>query len=826
MRIFAAASLILILGAVNIDGQSPAEKPADQSAAKAFKQDVQPVLQQFCVRCHGPEKQKAKLRLDQLNADLVAGSDAETWHDVLNKLNLGEMPPDKEPQPSKEDRQKTINWLTAQLKRAADQRRSTGGRVVLRRLTRYEYNNTMRDLLGLELDYAENLPPEPKSKDGFKNNGQSLGISPIQMEYYLKAARSALSKAIVSGPKPQIFTHQVTKSDKGKSRKGSAVSPDGRVLPGEIFLARCLEFPREGLIRVRVTAEAEVPQGQGYPRMKVSIGHRADVHSPDLALGVIDLMPTKGPQTYTFTGRIERFPLPGHNPKFPGMLVSVTNDCQIDVDLKKLRQKIAKLRKTAKSKKKDAAEKAKQELAKIVIPKLPTIVIKSVDFEGPVFDSWPPRSHRNILFDKPTSTTESSYARKVIEQFAGRAYRRPITADDIDPIFDFYQSVRPKMPNFEGAIREALAMVLISPDFLYLVEPAGSRKGLAPLTNHELASRLSYFLWSTMPDQALRRSADSGKLSQPVELEKQVRRMIADERSQSFIEHFTGQWLDLSGLERVAINPEYYPKFNDDLKRHMKYETLHFFAEVLRKDLSAMTLIDSDFVMINEPLAKHYDISGPKGMAFARVAVKESDRRGGLLTQASILMINSTGEDSHPIRRAVWLRDRLLDDPPAAPPPDVPELKSEDANFASLPLKQQLELHRKKASCNDCHAQIDPWGIPFENYDAIGKWREQVNRVVKRKKNFVKSPVVAESTLPSGHKVSGINDLKQYLKTHQRRQFARALVRKLLAYSLGRSLEFTDGPQVDALVRDFTDNDYRLDELIVSIVKSKAFSSK
>jgi hypothetical protein len=304
--------------------------------------------------------------------------------------------------------------------------------------------------------------------------------------------------------------------------------------------------------------------------------------------------------------------------------------------------------------------------------------------------------------------------------------------------------------------------------------------------------------------------------------------MISDSRSENFVVHFTNQWLDLSGLDRVAINPNYYPEFDERLKPMMKRETQAFIGEILRHDLSALNLIDSDFVMLNEPLAKHYGMAnadgGPRGGDFERVELQPGDRRGGLLTQGSFLMINSNGEDSHPIRRAVWVLDRLLDDPPAPPPPDVPELDSEQADFAELPLKKQLEVHRTKDACNDCHRNIDPWGVAFESFDAVGLWRTSVLRRVAKK--TVMGPVDDQATLPNGTEVAGVEGLKTYLLQHDRDRFAKALGSKLLAYGMGRSLVFEDRLAVEALVKSFEQNEYRLSDLIVAIAQSETFQNK
>jgi hypothetical protein len=773
----------------------------------AYKQEVQPVLAKHCFRCHGEKKQEGDLRLDNLNSDFSDGAAAETWHDVLNKLNLGEMPPEDEKQPTAAEFNNVVDWLTLELKRVAAAKQSTGGHVVLRRLTRYEYNNTLCDLLGIDFNFSEDLPPEPSSEDGFQNSGAALGMSPLQIELYLQAARLALSKVIVTGDEPEIFKHHIEESTARK--KNNVAAEPNQLTPGTSFVARILEFPREGEIVVRVHAGAIVSEGAPYPRMRLTLGMRSDVLTAEEAFAEVDVTASADePEVYEFRGRIERYPLPGHNPKFPGIMVTVWNG--------EPGAKPAKKKKNKKDESQDSPAKAEI---------VSTIVVKSVDFEGPVFKSWPPESHTNILFARETNEDEASYARQVISKFASRAYRRPASETEVELLTSFYEKIRPQWPTFEGAIRETLAMVLVSPEFLYLMEPNDRPGKKQLLTDYELASRLSYFLWSSMPDEKLFDLAENGQLRKPNVLAKQVREMIANPKSENFVNNFTDQWLNLSGIDRVAVNPEYYPTFDDNLKRDMRRETQAFFAEILQKDLSALNLIDSDFAMLNRPLAKHYGIEGPRGQTFERVALSPADRRGGLLTQGSVLLSNSTGEDSHPIRRAVWLLDRLLNNPPPPPPPDVPELDSDEPDFASLPLKEQLEIHRKKESCNNCHRKIDPWGIAFENYDAIGKWRTEVLRAPKKGRGKT-SPVVSNSTLPGGHEIDGLPDLKKHLLEHQRERFSRALVAKLLTYGLGRSLEFTDEEIVESLSKKFADADYRISDLIVAIVEAEPFQHK
>ncbi len=776
---------------------------ADEPKPVTFARDIKPVLKRLCLGCHGPAKQKGKLRLDTLSPDLVKGADAETWHDVLNKLNLGEMPPKKAKQPTVAERRVLVGWVTAELQRAERAARSTGGRVVMRRLTRYEYNNTLRDLLGVQLDFAENLPPESVSRDGFQNNGSVLGISPIQIEYYLKAARLALGKAIVTGPRPEVVKHHAIKSEKIRRIKGPV---SNRLGPSSRFIVRLMEFPREGEVVVRVRAHAVVPPGAGVPRMRIGMGVRADVRAPEKTLAEVDVDNSE-PRTFTFRGRIESFPLPGHNPKYPGLQVTVYNAYEDG------RPKTRKKKK--KKKKKTPVEPD---------PTQPLLVIESVDFEGPIFDAWPPETHTRIFFPTSGQPTERQYAGKILARFMTRAFRRPVDEAELAGSLALYDKLRTGSPSLEIAVRDVLSLVLVSPEFLYLVEPRTGSASRQPLDNFELASRLSYFLWSTMPDDRLFELARAGKLTDQSVRQAEVRRMLKDPRARQFTEHFTDQWLDLSGLDRVAVNPEFHPTFDDRLKQDMRDETQHFFAEILNADLSALNLLKSDFAMLNRRLAGHYGIPLPPGGDMQRVELPEGSHRGGLLTQGSFLLSNSNGEDSHPVKRAVWVLDRLLDDPPAPPPPDVPDLDPSRPNLAKLSLKQQLEVHRKKEACNNCHRKIDPWGVVFENFDAVGRWRTVVTGPRKKKRG--RQPVDAAVGLPDGRQVDGVEGIQEYLVEAKSRQFARALVKRLLTYSLGRSLEYSDRRMVDSLTRGFIESDYRLGRLIVAIADSRPFLTK
>jgi len=781
------------------------------SVAKAtdldFHGDVRPILAERCFSCHGPDKQKGKVRFDTLSTDLANDSAAaETWHDALNALQLGEMPPDDEPQPTDVERQQLTSWIQGALDHALAAKHSTGGKVVIRRLNRAEYQNTMRDLLGLDIDFIRNLPPDTPSPDGFQNNGAALGMTGMQLEQYLDTARDALSRVIVTGPQPEVFETQTQESDQDKG-KGNYTHILGRT--GQ-FVSRVEKFPYQGVFEMRVRARAKLPSPDSpFPGIRIDLGYLADTQRPAKQVGTATVSSTEV-QEFVFRGRMEEFPLQSkEHAKYPGALIWIRNTYDDDSDFDE--------RKTIETPNPKNPKKPKKTTVYEPDPDFPQVIIESVSFTAPVFQQWPPKTHRRLL-------PEGMEPEEIITEFLHRAYRRPPTSDEVAELLSFYETIRPNVESLESGMRETLAMALISPQFLYLVEPnqdAESRQ----LTEYELASRLSYFLWSSMPDDQLFELAGTGKLSQPGTLEAEVERMLSDPKSRRFVEQFSDQWLDLAQLDRVAVNPEYYPDFNDELKPWMRGETHAFFAEILTHNLSALNFIDSDFAMLNQPLARHYGVAdGPRGMEFERVPLPADSQRGGLLTMASTLVGNSTGEDSHPIKRAVWIRERLLHDPPAPPPPNVPALDSEDPNFAKLSVREQLELHRKDPSCNDCHRGIDPWGVAMEQFDAIGLFREEIRR--KDGKRFVSLPVVANDTLPDGTQVQGIAELKSYLLDRRKDQFTHALTGKLLSYALGRSLELTDTPQVDAIAEDFAASEYRLRDLVKQVATSEAFRTK
>ena len=774
-----------------------------------YTQEVLPILISRCGHCHGPETQEARIRFDQLSTDLSGNrAAAQTWREALHAMNAGEMPPEDEPPLNSQQRETLTRWISSTLKRAIAQQRSTGGRVVLRRLNRDEYQNTMFDLLGLDMDYVRDLPPDGLSPDGFRNDGQSLLMSAIQLETCLDTARRALEKVVVSGPPPKVFRHRFEQSNVRRWRGPTETS--NRLERAQKFLARIVDdYPEEGEFRIRVRTGAHLKADKGFPLLEVAVGYRPDTEVYFRVVRVREVV-SEDSQQFEFRGRIENFPLPVRGQgKFPGLVIRCRN---LYDDGTPRPTKLEKIERDG-----ETREVFREE------PHLPHLLIESVEFEGPVFAEWPPSLHRRILFaSELRDSNEVRYLKQVLHRFMSRAYRRPPTRREVEDMFSFFASIRPHFTRFEDAVRETLAMVLIQPDFLYLMEPGGDQKRM--IGDWELASRLSYFLWSSMPDQRLFELASVGLLNEPRVLEAEVQRMLADKRAQRFTTEFVNQWLRLDGVDQVFVDPDSYPDFHEALKSEMRSETTEFFVELLHTDSSALNLLKSDFTMLNEPLARHYGIEGVYGKKFRRVDLPEHQHRGGLLGHASILLANSSGHDSHPIRRAVWIRDRLLGDPPAPPPPDVPELDETNPEFTILSVREQLEIHRGQESCASCHRDIDPWGIALENFDAVGRWRDSIRK--KHGDSFETRPVLAEAVLPDGTRIQGADGLKEHLVQQRKGQFARALVRSLLTYALGRTLELSDEAELDDLTDQFIADGFHLQPLIQRIVDSEAFRTK
>lgn len=1037
-----------------------------------FVKDVQPLLQKYCFDCHGEEKQKGSIQLSVLSPDFVNGHDAPQWHGALDMINSGEMPPAKEQQPSNEERQIIVDWLTDGIQLAKESKKGKSKQVI-QRLTKQQYTNTLQDLLGVKINFGDELPDDPLSEIGFSNNAELLTSSTLHLETFQKIARNALDQAINIGEKPPVshyrmhFGKNIGKGQPNTTTRGymslpivgddfyvEVLSEEGDVKSGEtvekikpyfsaslrgsdpkrvqikkkgISLLSALphietteggkfgawhgpspnlamqikdQYPSEGDFAIRVkaskggafklplvnatsltnakplikldknnipkkfpangrnnlvlasnkftqleglvqsktlartlipdnsnshisgeitfkvpyrgadyfqidivhpevTADAmssisltingEItfnspiyPTGKAKPGelvtssigvaylirdKKINVSFSSDAnfsgfsdivftkigvdnkHVNALKLDYYDnikfanaepeMIPYIGSRTddgmdyktftesvavtnskdeekiYTFYGRLENLPIPHHGTQgnhitSSSLKVGLWNHNLVKKDT---------------------------ELGS-------TLHVDYIEFEAPYFEKWPSQTHQDIFIETNESNS-ITYANEILESFITKAFRRPVTEDELALYMDYWLSIKDDYPVFEQGIKETLVAVLSSTNFLYLAKPSQEAKlaGLPikvidghatgeptsqisnllgvskanassldkPNSEYALASRLSYFLWNSPPDSELLTLAQNGQLS--TQLPQQIDRMLAHEKVMRFIEVFTSQWLRLDRQQSQTVDVSTYPDYTRFVKQDMALETQHFFKTLLQDNLSVLNVIDADFTLLNQNLAEFYGIDNVEGSQFTKVYLKENTARGGLLSQGAFLTGHADGVHSHPVKRAVWVKEKILGDSPPPPPPNVPELDTETPGFEKLTLKQQLELHRDKDSCRDCHAKIDPYGVVFEKYDAVGRLRE----------TYKGKPIDDQVTLPNGTSITGVSEIKNYLLDQQKDQVALSVAKHLYAYALGKEISFHDEDALNDILEKSKRSNYRMQTLINAIVESPAF---
>lgn len=805
-----------------------------------FQESVQPILVRSCLACHGPERSEGRLRVDRLDPDLLTGPDVERWREVYNVLGNSEMPPEDEADYALADAERgnIVDWLSDELNKASLVRRNTKEHSSFRRLTKYEYNYALQDLLGLPYDLAKKLPPETASEDGFKNSSELLQMSAMQFASYREIGLKALKRATVSGERPQAVTYIISmqeemaratsgKGDKtfdqndesydrnrhrqhlfdretgkgihfsdGKSTprpeavagQTPDVSPVVLVLPRSNELKLNLDrfLPDEGIMRVRIRVGRSTIKADEYASLRLIFSaHTSNNANFSQVISERDIpvtAPAENPQFINFDiplGDIQRNPFRKLTTTFPRRdeFLHIRNESN--------------------------AGGRKDPLH---------LLIDYVEISAPFYEQWPPKTHTDIFIDSDNKGDEEIYGREVLAQFLRRVWRRPVASQEVDQFMALFARYRPGFSTFEDAMLEVLATALATPEFLYLTQKVSTEAAPSQLriSALEFASRLSFFLWSSIPDDELLELAEQGKLREPAVLTAQIDRLLADRRSRRFSQNFVQQWLGLDGLDSVVHVTD------ASLKEAMQQEPIAFFDEVLSHDRSIMNFIHSDFAMVNERLASHYRIAGVHGPHFRSVPVESQMHRGGLLTGGAILAMNSDGKDSHPLKRGVWMLERILHDPPPPPPPNVPEVDLTDPEILKMTLKERIADHRNKPACISCHSRIDPWGIAFENYDALGAYRTQISN----------KPVDATSELFNKQTLAGIDGLKRYLLADRQDQFARAMVHKMTAYALGRPLSFGDHADIDGLTATFRKRGDRLGDLVHLVITSDIFNSK
>jgi hypothetical protein len=733
---------------------------SEPPAKVSFSQQVAPLLKTHCLKCHSGDKPRAGAALDRFTDDASTAADPKTWEKVRRTLQAREMPPPERPQPSDAERNLLLRF--AEQLAGADGTKRNPGRVTMRRLNRTEYNNTIRDLVGVDFKPANDFPADDVGY-GFDNIGDVLSLSPVLMERYLAAAERIVKEAL--GEEPLVSgARRVTAEQFQPSRPNELVKGFRLVGLKQEVAAPAWTLMRQGDYILRVRAHGP----GGAVRMVLRVDGR-DVRTVDVRAVAAR------PQVFETRLTLDAG---SHVASIRHMQGTETlgGDRSLHVQLLELEG--------------------------------PT----GQQAEAPVRPAARPLTYQRIMICQPgPSLPRDDAARQILGAFARRAYRRPVRPDEVVRLVSLVQQAQKEGESFETGIGLALQAVLVSPHFLFRVELDPPRPGnpVHSLTEHELASRLSYFLWSSMPDEELLSLADSGGLRR--DLDTQVTRMLRDPKGKALVENFTSQWLETRNLRDRAPDPKLFPGFNPKLRAAMTREPELFFGAILQEDRSIQDLLDADFTFVNETLARHYGIAGVKGEEFQRVQLAES-QRGGILTMASVLTVTSNPTRTSPVKRGKWILENILNAPPPPPPPDAGELKETPEALKAGSLRQRMEQHRARPECASCHARMDPLGFGFENFDAIGSWRS-------RDGAFAIDP---SGTLPGGESFQGPAQLKKILRG-QSDAFARCLAEKMLTYALGRGLEVYDRRAVDEIVRALGQDRYRLPALVRAVVHSEPF---
>ena len=826
VRAVAAALVAVLVGAAGAAAAGPRPYPAGGNPAQSASPARSPqraLLDRYCVTCHNQRLQTGGLALDAADV-LRVGEAPDVWERVVLKLRGGMMPPAGRPRPAGAALDELRGWLEAELDHAAAAAVEPG-RVPTHRLNRAEYANAVRDLLALDID-AEALLPADDTGHGFDNLAGTLALSPALMERYLSAARRISRLAVgdpAIGPGLTSRTYTVpiamTQNDRMSealpfgSRGGLAVR-HRFPLDGEYVLTvRLKRSVYEYIVNLDEAHDLDVRiDGRRVARFTVGgaePGRPAPVSFSGtfVAAGASDY-PTQDWDDYRTgadAGLVVRVPVRA-GARVVGAAFADKSWEHEGVLQPELREYGATVTETT-----DTSSR----------PEGPGL--ESVTIDGPYAATGPGEtaSRSRIFVCRPDGADAEGEgcARTILARLARRAYRRPVGDADLEPLLAFYREGR-DAAGFEAGIQAAIERLLIDPEFLFRIErdPVGAAPGVPyRLTDLELASRLSFFLWSSIPDEELLDLAERGRLSDPGVLEGQVRRMLADARASALVDNFAGQWLSLRSVEGIAPDPNLFPGFDENLRQALRRETELFFESQLREDRSVVELLSADYTFLNERLARHYGVPGVTGSRYRRVTLAgrgpAAARRLGLLGHGSILAVTSYGNRTSPVLRAKWLLENVLGTPPAPPPPDIPPLPAGGEAGEPRTVRERLAQHRANPACAACHAPMDPLGFALENFDAIGRWRT----------SDAGFPVDASAVLADGLTTfDGPGGLRRVLLDRSG-QFVETVTEKLLVYALGRGVEHHDRPVIRAIVRAAAEDDHRWSSLILGIVESAPF---
>ena len=790
--------------------------------APASPEAVRRLLDRYCVACHNERRVTAVstsssvldaqlrgtgLALDRVDAERPS-ADAELWERVIERLKAGSMPPAGRPRPAAEEARAAASWLETRIDQAASANPNPGRTGSMHRLNRTEYGNAIRDLLEIEIDTAALLPGDETSDTGFDNNAEVLSISTAQLERYLSAARriSRLATGVTTAPDFVRFENSVLLTQADRRNEDLPLGSRGG-------LSATHHFPADGnyIFRIALTTN-----WQDYVR---GMGRR---NLLDLRIdGALVRRFTVGGEAPGTPAPTTWSPAEAGDPEWERYVRESAAHLEVRVPVDAGPHVVG----VSFVRNRWEPEGPLQPVMKGAVlsndekyhgnAEVQALTIEG-PYEGAVPDGTPSR-RRIFVCDPATASEEEACAKRILSRLARLAYRRPPTERDVETLLEFFRDGRAKEGGgFDTGIQLALERLLVDPDFLLRVheDPPGAAPGQAyALGGLELASRLAFFLWSSIPDEELLVVAERGALTDPPTLRRQVRRMLADPRSEALVSNFAAQWLHLRNLDDVKAEPAVYPEFDQDLLEAFRQETALFIASTIEEDRSVLDLLGADYTYLNERLARHYGIPGVYGSRLRRVTLPDLEQRGGLLGHGSLLSLTSYPHRTSPVLRGRWLLEAMFGAPPPGPPPDVPALPEPGEDDAPASMRERLELHRRNPACASCHRTIDPPGFMLEHYDAIGRWRSISDEG---------QPVDAAGTMPNGVTAVGLAGLRGLL-LDEPEQFVSTLTERLLAYGLGREPRSYDQPTVRGIVRGAAENEHRWSSIILGIVESPAF---
>ena len=812
---------------------------------KVSSLSVDPKIHQFldtyCIKCHGEEKQKGDRRFDQLSNVIKTEKDILAWSEILDSLNLGEMPPEKKSvkHPTTSENKFVIRWLTESLLKIESNSFKTA--TTLRRLNRFEYLQTMSSLLNVNIDAFDPTALFPKDTvvEGFDNIGEELVLSDFQLKQYLATAEAFLDKAIFFSEKPQskkmVFTGKDFGGNKRMARSGvfwtknvddkylevghGRPTGNGVTFPS-YFRRRSIGHDGQYIIRVKADAAHRLTHPYDTKdihidltkKMKMSLvaAHSKNAITNDRTkrqiIKIFELA-DNNVQWYEAKTWLNK----GAIPFVHWVNGSASTKNFINKIGYKYHPEITENLKTAQNIKLQNRGIKPQGKVLSDVYRGPVMRIHAWEIEGPIFKSWPPASHK-ALFGDVTDPKKVDIS-KTLTAFASKAFRQIMSEESVSHYTAYVKKRLTLGDNHETALKHGIKAILTSPKFLYIEEGKG---GL--LNQFQLASRLSLYLWSSQPDQELTSLAAAGKLDEAT-IRQQVKRMLKSPKAKAFSKHFTDSWLRLSTLGSMPPDSKFKSYYQDRLETAMRRETLEFFNHILKNNISIVDMLDSNYVFVNDELAEHYQIPGVVGEYFRKVKLPANSRRGGLLGQASILTLTSNGIETSPVIRGIWILENILGTPPSPPPPDVEPIEP-DARGAST-IRELLDKHSNIEACAECHKKMDPLGFALENFNPVGQFRQNYPRVRGHKTKAVD----ASGKLPNGDTFKDERELKKILVS-RKDQFSKALTEKLMIYATGRKMTFKDHPEIEHIAETLAKKGYGLQDLVTEVALSQIFRNK